>query len=84
MSKNITIYTSNTCGQCKMVKQVLSMKGKAYNEVNIDEEPHRHAEILQLTGQQLVPVTVIKDDQTGLQNVITGYNLAKLMPAIAA
>jgi glutaredoxin len=84
MSKIITIYTSNTCGQCKMVKQVLNMKGHAYQEVNIDTEPHRHAEILQLTGQQLVPVTVIKDDQTGSQSVITGYNLSQLMPAIAA
>ena len=84
MAKTITIYTSNTCGQCKMVKQVLQMKGHTYSEVNIDTEPHRHAEIMQLTGQQLVPVTVIADDQTGLQKVITGYNLSQLMPAIAA
>ena len=84
MAKTITIYTSNTCGQCKMVKQVLKMKGHNYREVNIDTEPHRHAEIMQLTGQQLVPVTVIEDDQTGLQKVITGYNLSQLMPAIAA
>lgn len=84
MAKTITIYTSNTCGQCKMVKQILKMKGHNYSEVNIDEEPHRHAEILNLTGQHRVPVTVVKDDTTGLQNVITGYNLSQLMPAIAA
>lgn len=83
MAKKVVIYTSNTCGQCKMVKKILSMKGHQYDEINIDETPDRHQEVLQLSGQQRVPVTVVKDDSTGLQSVITGYNPGQLMPALA-
>lgn len=83
MSKNVTIYTSNTCGQCKMVKKILSLKNATYKEVNIDEQPESHAVIVQLSGQTRVPVTVIQDDTTGLQSVITGYNPGQLMPALA-
>ncbi len=82
MSKQVTIYTSNTCGQCKMVKKILAMKNTEYNEVNIDEQPESHAVVMQLSGQTRVPVTVIQDDSTGAQSVITGYNPAQLMPAL--
>lgn len=83
MSKQVTIYTSNTCGQCKMVKKILAMKNHPYNEVNIDEQPDSHAVVMQLSGQTRVPVTVIQDDSTGSQSVITGYNPGQLMPALA-
>lgn len=83
MSKQVTIYTSNTCGQCKMVKKILQMKNCSYNEVNIDEQPDSHATVMQLSGQARVPVTVIQDD-AGAQSVITGYNPGQLMPALSA
>lgn len=82
MSKKVTIYTSKTCGQCKMVKKVLAMKGAQYDEVNIDESPERHAEIMQLSGQVRVPVTVVHDDTTDNQQVIVGYNVGQLIPAL--
>lgn len=84
MSKKVTIYTSNTCGQCKMVKKILTMKNHPYDEVNIDEQPSSHATVMQLSGQTRVPVTVVQDDTTGFQSVITGYNPGQLMPALAA
>lgn len=82
MSKNITIYTSNTCSQCKMVKQVLTMKGFSYDELNIDDDPAHQTKVLQLTGQHRVPVTVVQDDESGFKRVVTGYNLSQLMPAL--
>lgn len=84
MSKKVTIYTSNTCGQCKMVKRILAMKGHDYSEVNIDETPERHQEIMQLSGQIRVPVTVVQDDTSSDQTVIVGYNVGQLMPALTA
>jgi len=65
-----------------MVKKILSMKGHNYDEVNIDESPDRHQEVVTLSGQQRVPVTVVEDDATGTQSVITGYNPGQLMPAL--
>jgi glutaredoxin 3 len=84
MSKRVIIYTSNTCGQCKMVKRVLAMKGHTYSEINIDEQPERHSEVMQLSGQIRVPVTVVEDETVGSKNVIVGYNVGQLMPALTA
>ena len=82
MPKNITIYTTTTCAYCPMVKKFLSAKGLAYEEVNLDQNPERQAEALQLSGALTVPVTVVTtEDDT--QSVVVGYNLAKLAPAVA-
>lgn len=82
MAKNITIYTSNTCAYCVMVKKWLTIKGHSYDEVNIEEQPNRQAEMMQASGQMAVPVTIItKEDDS--QEVVVGYNLARLAPAVA-
>ncbi len=82
MPKNITIFTTNTCAYCGMVKKWLGAKGYSYEEVNIDEHPERQQEALQASGQLAVPVTVVtrQDDS---QEVVVGYNLAKLAPAVS-
>lgn len=82
MAKNITIFTTNTCAYCAMVKKYLGAKGMSWDEVNLDEHPERQAEALAISGALTVPVTVVtKDDDS--QEVIVGYNLAKLAPAVA-
>ncbi len=82
MTKNITIFTTNTCGYCAMVKKYLDMKGQNYDVVNLDEHPDRQAEALNLSGALTVPITVVtKQDDS--QEVVVGYNLSRLAPAIA-
>jgi glutaredoxin len=82
MAKDITIFSTNTCAYCKMVKKWLDAKGHAYQEVNLDEHPERQAEALSLSGALTVPITVVtKQDES--REVIVGFNLAKLAPAVA-
>jgi len=82
MVKNITIFTTNTCAYCAMVKKYLGAKGQDYEVVNLDEHPERQAEALELSGALTVPITVVtKEDDS--REVVIGYNLAKLAPAIA-
>ena len=82
MAKNITVFTTNTCSYCVMVKRFLDMKGQNYDIVNLDEHPERRQEVMQMSGAQTVPVTIVtKEDDS--RNVIIGYNLAQLAPAIA-
>ena len=82
MVKNITIFTRTTCAYCPMVKKYLSAKGFAYDIVNLDENPERTDEAIKLSGAFTVPVTVVtKEDDK--QEVVVGYNLAKLAPAVA-
>jgi glutaredoxin len=82
MPKNVTIFTTNTCGYCGMVKKYLGIKGVSYEEVNLDQNPERQAEAMAISGVTTVPVTVItKNDDS--KEVVVGYNLAKLAPAVA-
>ncbi len=82
MAKNITIFTTNTCSYCVMVKRYVNSKGLSYQEINLDEQPERQAEAQSLSGALTVPVTVVtKEDDS--QEVIVGYNLRQLAPAIA-
>lgn len=82
MPKNITIFTTNTCAYCVMVKKWLGAKGFNYEEVNLDENPHRQQEAMQMSGSLSVPVTVVTR-QDNSQEVVVGYNLAKLAPAVS-
>jgi len=82
MTKDITIFTTNTCSYCGMVKRFLDMKGMKYDVVNLDDNPERQAEALELSGALTVPITVItKQDDT--KEVVVGYNLSRLAPAVA-
>ncbi|MEO8784947.1 MAG: glutaredoxin family protein [Candidatus Saccharimonadales bacterium] len=82
MAKNITIFTTNTCAYCGMVKKWLSAKGMSYDEVNLDAYPERQKEAMELSGALTVPVTVVtKDDDS--REVVVGYNLSRLAPAVA-
>jgi glutaredoxin len=82
MPKNITIFTTNTCAYCAHVKKFLDAKGHTYEVVNLDDNPERQAEALALSGALTVPVTVVtKQDDS--KEVVVGFNLAKLAPAVA-
>lgn len=82
MPKNITIYTTNTCAYCVMVKKFLKAKGHSYQEVNLDEDPARQQEALEMSGALTVPVTVVTKHDDSKQ-VVVGYNLAQLAPALS-
>ena len=82
MVKNITIFTTNTCAYCKMVKQFLNTKGFVYDEINLDTQPEKQQEAFELSGQLTVPITLVTKADDSRQ-VIVGYNLAQLAPAIA-
>lgn len=82
MPKNITMYTTNTCAYCVMVKKWLTSKNLKYEEINLDEKPELRSEVMKISGGMTVPVTVVtKDDNS--TDVIVGWNLAKLAPAVS-
>lgn len=82
MPKTITVYTSNNCKYCVMVKRYLDMKGASYSEINIEDNPERQQEVIDLSGQRRVPVTIIESDN-GSRELSIGYNLPSLASAIS-
>jgi glutaredoxin len=80
--KNITIFTTNTCAYCVMVERFLNMKGLKYEVINLDERPELQQEVLEMSGALTVPITVVtKQDDS--KEVVVGYNIPRLAPAVA-
>jgi glutaredoxin 3 len=82
MAKKITVFTTNTCAYCAMVKKYLDGKGINYHVVNLDEQPDKQAEVYAKSGALTVPVTLVeKEDST--EEVVVGFNLPRLASVIA-
>ncbi len=83
MAKQITIYTTNTCAYCHAVKQFLSSKEMTYDVINLDEQPEKRQELLSLSGQLAVPVTIVTQED-GSRDLTVGFNPGKLAAAISS
>ncbi|MDO8336017.1 MAG: glutaredoxin family protein [Candidatus Saccharibacteria bacterium] len=83
MSKNITVYTTNACAYCLMVKKYLESKGQEYKIVNLDEQPEQRETLRKISGVQTVPVTVIQNESAE-PSITVGWNPSKLSAALAA
>jgi len=52
----VEIYTTAWCGYCRRAKSLLESKGVAYEEIRVDAEPARRAEMLERSeGRRTVP-----------------------------
>lgn len=65
MVKEITIYTSSTCGFCFRAKQLLRKKGVAFTEYCIDGRPDLRREMMQKSGRTTVPQIWIAEYHVG-------------------
>lgn len=72
----ITVFTTNQCAYCVMVKKFLTSRGKEYEVVNLEENPGVRQSLLQRTGAMTVPII-----QIGEQYVV-GWNLPRLSSLI--
>lgn len=83
MARKITVYTRTTCSYCVQVKKLLDMKGKAYNEVNIDNDPVAEAAIIAKSGARTVPVVTVTTENGDEQVASIGWNPGALLTAVA-
>ena len=73
----ITVFTTNQCAYCTMVKKFLTSKGKEYTVVNLEEEPETRQSLLEKTGAMTVPQTMIGN------KIIVGWNPGMLAAALS-
>ncbi|GLB59252.1 glutaredoxin family protein [Cytobacillus sp. NCCP-133] len=52
---DITVYTTNTCPYCTMVKNFLDQQGLEYKEVNVQNDQSEAQKLVETTGQMGVP-----------------------------
>ncbi|MDO8604449.1 MAG: Uxx-star family glutaredoxin-like (seleno)protein [bacterium] len=62
--REVTIYTTPTCGYCKMAKEYFTANNVAYTEYNVGADIERRKEMVEKSGQMGVPVIFIGEDMT--------------------
>ncbi|MEK7471783.1 MAG: glutaredoxin family protein [Patescibacteria group bacterium] len=76
-----TIYSTTTCGFCKMLKKYLDDKGVKYVEKMADSDETIAKELYEKSHQLSVPFTqIVKDDNTTVD--ILGFDVPKLNSAL--
>ena len=81
-AKSITVYTRTNCPYCELVKKFLDTKGVSYDTINMEENADAMQQIMDMTGQAIAPTTVV-EMADGTQDVIVGFNLGRIAPAVA-
>jgi len=86
MAKNVTVYTTNTCASCVMLKKYLTSKGQTFELINLDDQPSELQKVIDMTGQMAVPVTVVEDaeDASLSPHVVVGWKPGLIASALAA
>ena len=74
------IYSTPSCVYCKMTKAFLEEKGIEFEEKDVASDEEARKEMLEISGQMGVPVTVINDsvvigfDKGTLEMLLEGKN----------
>ena len=58
-SHRLTIYTTTSCGDCRLAKAVLDRAGVDYEEINIDRDPDAVATVLAINGGYTTVPTIL-------------------------
>lgn len=74
----ITIYSTPTCPFCKMAKDFLNDLKVGYEEVNVADDSRQLKNMVAKTGQQGVPVIILKTDK-GAEEIVVGFDKTKLL-----
>ena len=61
----ITLYTTEPCGYCRVAKALLAKRGVQYEEINLAKDPEGRAELVRLTGMMTFPQVVIEGESVG-------------------
>ena len=70
--KPVTIYTTVTCGYCKMAKEYFQKNNVEYQEFDVGTDLAKRQEMIEKSGQMGVPVITVGSD------MIVGFNKPRL------
>lgn len=76
MAKEVTIYTTPTCGYCKMAKEFFEENSIEYQEHDVASDEEKRKEMIEKSGQMGVPVIAIDDEY------IIGFDKDRLSEAL--
>ncbi len=77
----ITVYSTTTCPYCKMLKDYLTSRDVAYEDILLDEQPEHVQAFIDTCGSMGVPCTHITGDD-GKVTTILGFDKARIDDAL--
>lgn len=77
----LTVYSTETCAYCAMLKHWLNSKNITYTEYQVDKNPYAAQMMVKESGQMGVPFSVIEHDD-GTVDKILGFDQAKFTQAL--
>ena len=78
--KPVAIYTTPTCGFCKLTKEFFKQNKVAYSEYDVSVDSAKAQEMVEKSGQMGVPVVTIGEGDK--QELIIGFDQVKLSKAL--
>lgn len=81
MDRTITVYTTASCGYCRMLKKYLDDFNIKYIKKRVDTDHDAAQEMVTKSGQMGVPFTVINNGK-GQEKAILGFNINSLQQAL--
>lgn len=78
--KPVSIYTTPTCGFCKLTKDFLKKNNVSFTEFDVSADTAKAQEMVEKSGQMGVPVVVIGSGDK--EELIVGFDQPKLMSAL--
>ncbi len=70
----ITVYGTKTCVYCYSLKQWLRKEGHEFTEKFVDEDMSAAKEMVEISGQNGVPFTIIKHDDSDTIEGVMGFD----------
>lgn len=70
--KPVAIYTTETCGYCRMAKEFFQKNNVTYQEFDVGKDLAKRQEMIEKSGQMGVPVIMVGEE------MIVGFNKSKL------
>ena len=80
----ITVYTTEPCGYCRVAKALLAKRDVPYEEINLAKDPEGRAELVRLTGMMTFPQVVIDDESIGGYQELVAFDKAGKLTEFAA
>jgi glutaredoxin 3 len=79
----IRLYTTAWCGLCLQAKALLDLRGLAYDEIPLDDDPAFRQTVFDLGGRWTVPLVVVGGDPVGGFRELAALDRAGILKALA-
>ena len=79
----VTVYTTEPCGYCRVAKALLNKRGVQFEEINLAKDPEGRAELVRVTGMMTFPQVVIDGEPIGGYQELVAFDRSGALAGLA-